>query len=333
LWIGTDGGAWIWDGTTATKVLEGGFYERPQVFYDFELDGNSMYAATNLGLCKYGLSGNFISVPTCNAFTTSTGQVTELAINSTTIVAGSNSGVYLIDKTTLTVVDTWTTGQESADAEVVVIDDVAYIGLSGLGVARWDITNEEWLTTWSDTVLGQGNTQITGMISDVANRGLWVAGPQFFKLVNTSTSQVSQTLSINNAHDLTMYGNTMYYHLNDTSDNIFSYDIINSTSNSQLDAGTALGNQIGFIASMEISGDTLVASVLIVRSSIGNFGQVSFIDVGGLVQYDLVNQVWNTTINSSGPIDVVSYFNSSTGHSWVSWGNTGVEVYAPNGCG
>jgi len=36
-------------------------------------------------------------------------------------------------------------------------------------------------------------------------------------------------------------------------------------------------------------------------------------------------------VNSSGPIDVVSYFNSSTGHSWVSWGNTGVEVYAPNG--
>jgi len=47
LWIGTDGGAWIWDGTTATKVLEGGFYERPQVFYDFELDGNTMYAGTN----------------------------------------------------------------------------------------------------------------------------------------------------------------------------------------------------------------------------------------------------------------------------------------------
>jgi len=331
LWIGTDGGAWIWDGTTATKVLEGGFYERPQVFYDFELDGNTMYAGTNQGLCKYSLSGNFFSIPTCNAYAP-IGQVTEVTVNSTTIFAGSNNGVYLIDKATMTVVDTWTTDDESADAEVVVIDDVAYIGLSGIGVARWDITNEEWLTTWGDNVLGaNGNIQITGMVEDVANRGLWVAGPQFFRLFNTSTGQVSQSLGINNAHDLTMYGNTLYYHLKDTSDNIFSYDIINSTSNSPLDAGTALGNQTGFIASMEISGDTLVASVLVVRSSIGNFGQTSTIDEGGLVQYDLVNQVWNTTINSSGPIDVVSYFNSSTGHSWVSWGNTGVEVYAPNG--
>ena len=332
LWIGTDSGAWIWDGTTATKLLEGGFYERPQRFYDFELDGNTMYAGTSIGLCKYSLSGNFVSVPTCNAFSSGVRQVTEVAVNSTTIFAGTNNGVYLIDKTTMTVVDTWTTDDESADAEVIVIDDVAYIGLSGIGVARWDITNEEWLTTWGDSVLGaNGNIQITGMIGDVANRGLWVAGPQFFRLVNTSTGQVSQSLAVNNAHDLIMYGNTLYYHLKDTSDNIFSYDIINSTSNAPLDAGTALGNQTGFISSMEINGDTLVASLLIVKSTIGNFGQISTTDVGGLVQYDLANQVWNTTINSSGSIDVVSYFNSSTGHSWVSWGNTGVEVYAPNG--
>jgi hypothetical protein len=135
LWIGTDSGAWIWDGATATKVLEGGFYERPQRFYDFELDGSTMYAGTNLGLCKYSLSGNFISASTCNAFTP-IGQVTEVAVNSTTIFAGTNTGVYLIDKTTMTVVDTWTTDDESADAEVVVIDDVAYIGLSGIGVGR-----------------------------------------------------------------------------------------------------------------------------------------------------------------------------------------------------
>jgi len=331
LWIGTDSGAWIWNGATATKVLEGGFYERPQRFYDFELDGNTMYAGTNLGLCKYSLSGNFISVSTCNAYSP-IGQVTEVAVNTSTIFAGTNNGVYLIDKATMTVVDTWTTDDDSEDGVVVVIDDVAYIGLSGIGVARWDITNGEWLTTWSESVLGAGNTQITGMISDVANRGLWVAGPQYFKLVNTSTGQVSQSLGVNNAHDLTMYGNTLYYHLKDTSDNIFSYDLINSTGNSPLDAGTAFGNQTGSITSLEINGDTLVASLLIVKTTPGTFfTQATTSDEGGLVQYDLANQVWNTTINSSGSIDVVSYFNSSTGHSWVSWGNTGVEVYAPNG--
>ena len=92
-----------------------------------------------------------------------------------------------------------------------------------------------------------------------------------------------------------------------------------------------MGNQTGFVSSIEINGDTIVASVLIVKSSIGNFGQVSSTDVGGLVHYDLANQVWNASVNSSGPIDVVSYLNSSSGHSWVSWGDTGVEVYAPNG--
>ncbi|MDG1539317.1 MAG: hypothetical protein P8Q40_05245, partial [Candidatus Poseidonia sp.] len=329
LWIGTDSGAWIWDGSTATKVLEGSFYERPRRFYDFELDGNTMYAGTNLGLCMYSLSGNFVSVATCNAYLP-IGQVTEVAVNSTTIFAGTNNGVYLIDKTTMTLVDTWTTDDDSEDAVVVVIDDVAYIGLSGIGVARWDITNGEWLTTWGDNVLGaNGNLQITGMVEDVANRGLWVAGPQFFRLINTSTGQVSQSLAVNNAHDLTMYGNTLYYHLKDASDNIFSYDIINSTSNAPLDAGTVFGNQTGSITSLEINGDTLVASLLIVKTTPGTFfTPATTSDEGGLVQYDLANQVWNTTINSSGSIDVVSYFNSSTGHSWVSWGNTGVEVYA-----
>ena len=331
LWIGTDRGAWIWDGTTASKVLEGGFYERPQRFYDFELDGNTMYAGTNLGVCKYTLSGSFIPATTCNAYTTTTGQVTELAVNTTTLFAGTNAGVYLIDKATLAVVDTWTTDEETDSALVVVIDDVAYLGMSGIGVARWDIANEAWLTTWSEGVFGSGNTQITGMVSDVADRGLWVATRQSLTLVNTSTGQISQTVGINNAHDLTMYGNTMYYHLKDASDNIFSYDIINSTGNSPLDAGTVLGDETGFVATLGIQGDTLVASVFIVKSSTGNFGQIITADVGGIVQYDLVNQAWNASVNSSGPIDVVSYLNSSTGHSWVSWGNTGVEVYAPNG--
>jgi len=56
LYIGTLQGARKWDGQQATNFGQGSSWQtRPQQFFDFAIDGGSLYAGTNIGLCKYTL--------------------------------------------------------------------------------------------------------------------------------------------------------------------------------------------------------------------------------------------------------------------------------------
>ena len=53
LYIGTQGGAVRWDGSSSTNFINGGQWStRPTQFFDFVIDGGDLYAGTNLGLCK-----------------------------------------------------------------------------------------------------------------------------------------------------------------------------------------------------------------------------------------------------------------------------------------
>ena len=74
-----------------------------------------------------------------------------IGMNSTTIFGGTTNGVGLIDKSSMNVVDTWEAGEDTDNALVEVIDNIAYIGLNGIGVARYDITNNNWLPTWTES--------------------------------------------------------------------------------------------------------------------------------------------------------------------------------------
>ena len=67
-----------------------------------------------------------------------------VGVNSTTVFGGTFSGVGLIDKSSFTVDDEWEATASTSDAIVEVIDDVAYIGLTGIG----------WLAGTSQTVSG-----------------------------------------------------------------------------------------------------------------------------------------------------------------------------------
>ena len=71
-------------------------------------------------------------------------------------------------------------------------------------------------------------------------------------------------------------------------------------------------------------GDTLFASVV---SGQGGNQDGS----GGIVQYDLPSSTWNTSVLPSGQVDRVTAYQSSSGHTWVSWGELGLEVYSPSG--
>ena len=334
LWIGTQLGGFIWDGSSMSQLTSGNDWtRRPSQHFDFEYDGNWMYAGTNIGVCRYSPSNGAID-DCLNVYDGMPNWATYVVgVNSTTVFGGTFSGVGLIDKSSFSVEDEWVATDSTSDAIVEIIDDIAYIGLTGIGVARWDISNNEWLTTWTDdNALDNGNEDVTALIADIRPGYIWIGGEDGFQLLGTANGtefydiEKSNSLYSGNGdpYDLTMYGYTMYYHQGASSDSIYGIDVANFTSISPLDAGQRIGENGGDIVGLEIIGDTLLASVV--------SGQWWNQDgSGGIVQYDLPTNSWNSSILPTGQVDRVTAFESSSGHTWISWGEIGLEVYSPSG--
>ena len=335
LWIGTQLGGYIWDGSSMTQLTTSGsdWTRRPSQHFDFEYDGNWMYSGTNIGVCRYSPSNGAID-DCLNVYDGMPNWATYVVgANSTTVFGGTFSGVGLIDKSSFTVEDEWEATSSTSDAIVEVIDDVVYIGLTGIGVARWDITNSEWLTTWTeDNVLDNGNEDVTSLIADIRPGYIWVGGRDGFQLIGTANGtefydiEKSNSLYSGNGDpfDLTMYGYTMYYHQGTSSDSIYGIDVANFTSITPLDAGQRVGENGGDIAGLNIVGDVLLASVVS-----GQWWQQD--GSGGIAQYNLSTSTWGTSVLPSGQVDRVTAFESSSGNTWISWGEIALEVYSSSG--
>ncbi len=335
LWIGTQQGGFIWDGSSMSQLTTVGsdWTRRPGQHFDFEYDGNWMYSGTNIGVCRYSPSNGAID-DCLNVYDGMPNWATYVVgANSTTVFGGTFSGVGLIDKSSFTVDSEWEATASTSSAVIEIIDDIAYIGLTGIGVARWDINNSQWLQTWTeDNVLDGGNEEVTSLIADIRPGYIWIGGQDGFQLLGTANGtefyDIEKSNSLysgnGNPYDLTMYGNTMYYHQGTSSDSIYGIDVANFASITPLDAGQEIGENGGDIVGLEIIGDTLLASVV--------SGQWWNQDgSGGIVQYDLPTSSWNTSILPSGQVDRVTAYESSSGHTWISWGEIGLEVYSPSG--
>ena len=157
----------------------------------------------------------------------------------------------------MNVIDTWEAGEDTDNALVEVIDNIAYIGLNGIGVARYDITNNNWLPTWTESnfVLDGGNGDITTIAADIRPGQIWIGGSDGFQLLNTTTGSevydIEKTGSLytgsGDPYDLAVYGDTMYYHQQYSSDSVFRIDIVNYTTKPLLDVGQQLDENGGDI--------------------------------------------------------------------------------------
>jgi len=136
LYIGTNQGAIEWDesSSTATSFQIGRQWnERPQQFFDFVVVGSDVYAATNIGVCKFPTST--VDIDEClnvydgmpNWATYSIGA----GISNTYLFGGTNSGVGIITISPFDVVGEWTAGEQTNNAPVTVVGDVAFIALDG----------------------------------------------------------------------------------------------------------------------------------------------------------------------------------------------------------
>ena len=335
LYIGTGDGAIVWDGNSATELSQGGSWNlQPDQHFDFIFDGSTAYSATNIGVCKYSQT----SIQDC--LNAQDGMpnwgVSSLGMNNTTVFGGTNNGVGLIDKSTFTVTDTWQAENGALDnALIEVIGDVAYVGLNGIGVARYDIPNNNWLTTWTflNGVLDDGNQYVTSLVADIRPGHIWIGGEDGFQLINVTTGSEVYDIEISDSlysgvngdpFDLAIYGDTMYYHHQYSSDSVYRIDIANFTAKSALDAGAQVDENGGDVYGMKIIEDVLYVSV-----ASGQWWNTE--GSGGVALYNLTTESWQAELLPSGSVDRVTSFISSTGTNWISWGESKLEAFAPNG--
>ena len=193
IYIGTSNGAIRWDGNNADAFPRGSSWNlQPAQFFDFAIDsgisGGSIYAGTNIGVCQYSVATLGLNDCVNAQDGMPNWGVNAVGFNSTTIFGGTTNGVGLIDKSSLNVYDTWEAGTQTNSAMVEVIDDIAYIGLTGVGVARYDIPNNKWLPTWTESnVLDGGNGDVSGLVADFRPGQIWIGGADGFQLINVTT--------------------------------------------------------------------------------------------------------------------------------------------------
>ena len=332
LYIGTGDGAVVWNGNSASELSTGGsWFVQPDQHFDFVFDGSTTYSATNIGVCKY------IQTTIQDCVNAQDGMpnwgVFSIGINATTVFGGTTNGVGLIDKSSFTVVDTWQAGEDTDNSLVEVIDDIAYIGLNGIGIARYDITNNVWLPTWTeDNVLDNGNEFVTGLVADINPDRIWIGGEDGFQLIDVTTGSevydIEMTSSMypgsGDPYDLSIYGDTLYYHQQYSSDSVFRLDIVNFTTKPSLDAGAQLDENGGDVYGMEIIGDLLHVSV-----ASGQWWNTQ--GSGGIAIYNMTTNTWQAELAPSGSLDRVTSHISTNGVEWIAWGEEKLEAYYSNG--
>ena len=101
------------------------------------------------------------------------------------LYAGTSEGVGIIDTSTGTLVDVWTAAADSDQTDIVVVGSIAYLGVQGVGIARYDLNTETWLSTW-DASSGLISNDLITLLKRVKPGDDMGGG--YFGLVNIDTT-------------------------------------------------------------------------------------------------------------------------------------------------
>ena len=343
IYIGTGNGAVKWDGNTATQFQgdRSSWTRQPSQFFDFALLGSEIIVGTNIGVCKYPTST--VDIDDCmNVYDGMPNWATySVGTDGSKIYGGTTQGVGILTVSPFEVEDTWEAGEDTDNAPVEVIGDVAYVGLNGIGIARYDIPSNSWLPTWTEyggspsgtQILDPGNGDVTGLVADIRPNHLWIGGDDGFQLIDVINQTEIYDIEKNDAiylgngepFQMTIHNNIMYYHQGSSSNSVYRIDVANFTGLSNIDGGIQLDDNTGDAWGMGIVGDTLMVSVA------SNGGFPDYYDGrGGIAQWDILNDDWGADVLPSGQVDRVTAYQTSSGEMWISWGENKLDLYAQN---
>ncbi|MEC8540315.1 MAG: hypothetical protein VXY53_00555 [Candidatus Thermoplasmatota archaeon] len=344
LYLGGEDGAVKWDGIQSIDFQGrgGSWVTNPDTFFDFVLLGNDIFVGTDRGVCKYPT--NTVRVDDCMNVNDGMPDwaTRSVGTDGARIYGGTNDGVGILSVNPFDVIDTWEAGEDTENAPIEVIGDVAYVGLNGIGIARYEISTNSWLPTWTEysgspsgnAILDPGNQDVTGLVADINPNQLWIGGEDGFQLIDVTTGaevydiEKSNDLYLGNGdpYQMVIYNDVMYYHHGDDSNSIYRIDVANFQELSNIDAGIQLDDNSGPAWGLGLVDGIIMASVA------SNDGFPDYYDgQGGIAQWDVANDAWGENIEPSGQVDRVTAFESSNGDIWVSWGELRLDLYDSSG--
>ena len=282
----------------------------PRVFFDTDSDSNSIWAATDRGLCRY--TWQFQRDDCWDDGDDIPDDARSVRIISPTrVLVGTENGAAVWDVTNEEVIEVWEAGEQTNNAKVVVHNDVAYVGFDGAGIQRYDLVNSEWLTPWDQASNALDSDGVTSLALVSNSHILW-AGGDFglaeFDLINGTvlrnwdkgTNSGGLSLSIYDPMHITIHDNILHYaqqqNYQQSRDLIFRVDLTNNTSLSRLDVGDRIGTT-GITNSLGMVGDELWVGVTPSQWWTG---------VGAVVRWNVSNGSWADTLESTGEIERVN---------------------------
>ena len=286
-------------------------------FYDWDFDNQYIYAATETGACQWSRSN--LGFQKCwddnpDGLPAQFVYAVEL-IEPGRLWVGHYEGAGVIDVTNDTVIKTWTAGVESNNAKTVVIGDIAYIGYDGVGILRYDLTTDEWLSPWDAATsnLLESNG-ITAMVQDVNPNRIWVGGDMGLNLIDVvnatldedwdqGTNSAGINLPNEDPSELVIVGDTLYYmqvrfgqNGFTSNDNVYRYDVINLTQRGTLDVGASEG-YTALVHGMGTVGDVI---------HFGISPSQQWWESGHMVRWNHSSDSWMDSLEGSGQVERVN---------------------------
>ena len=291
------------------SVSQNGRFD-PRVFFDTDSDSNSIWAATDRGLCRYTWQFQRDDCWDDDDDIPDDARSVRI-ISPTRVLVGTENGAAVWDVANEEVIEVWEAGEQTNNAKVVVHNDVAYVGFDGAGIQRYDLVNSEWLTPWDQASNALDSDGVTSLALVSNSHILW-AGGDFglteFDLINGTvlrnwdrgTNSGGISLSVYDPMHITIHDNILHYaqqqNYQQSRDLIFRVDLTSNTSLSRLDVGDRIGTS-GITNSLGMVGDELWVGVTPSQWWTG---------VGAVVRWNVSNGSWADTLESTGEIERVN---------------------------
>ena len=143
-------------------------------------------------------------------------------IGSNTLYAGTDNGAAVINTLNGSVMEVWNAGDDTQRARTVKIDDILYLGFENTGIARYDLINDQWLTTWDGTQGYIDDDDVTALVEGTEPGTMWAGGDFGLTLIDVANDQVlidwnrgansgGPTLSTQIPSDIVIMGDVLHY--------------------------------------------------------------------------------------------------------------------------
>ncbi len=318
----------------------------PYQFFEASSDTDGVYLGTNRGACMWDWAFNLVGCWSEDDGLPSRFVESVSMLEANRLYAGTSEGVGIIDTLNGIVVDVWTAAADSEQTDVVQIDTTLYLGVEETGIARYDLINEEWLSTWDGTYGVIENEYITMLVEGQDPGTIWAGG--YFGLVlidaangttlidwDLGTNSNGPTLPNQPPTAIAVHQDILYYQQItqgnqwwQSRDNIARINLSSNASLSEIDTTDSLGYD-GQIRGMELIQDQLWLSVTETQGWGGSAGS------GDIARWNITSSSWVDPLGTTGNIERVNaqflgdcFPSASNGcEFWVSYGESVLRRY------